>query len=134
MGKTKLSLKNGQLSVTRKMAGEAPRLWAILTDTSLWPQWGPSVRAVQCSTRYIGAGSKGRVQTAAGIWLPFTVIEYRDLHHWAWRVCGIKATEHSLAASHGSTCSVVFTMPWWSAPYALVCHIALCSIERIAQQ
>jgi len=132
MRNTQLSLKSGKLSITRKIPGEAARLWTILTDTALWPQWGPSVRAVQCSSQYIEGGSTGRVQTAAGIWLPFTVTEYRAQHYWNWRVCGIKATGHSITSSHGGTCSVAFTMPWWSAPYVLACHIALCRIERIA--
>ena len=49
----------------------APALvaWRLLIDTHEWPHWGPSVTAVDCPTRLIGPGTRGRVQTAPGLWL-----------------------------------------------------------------
>ena len=43
--------------------------WNLLTDTIQRPRWGPSVREVTCSDRFIRKGSDGLVRTAIGLTL-----------------------------------------------------------------
>jgi hypothetical protein len=83
-------------------------VWRLLTDTSLWPLWGPTVRGVRCSERLIRKGSEGKVRTPFGWWVPFVITEYDDLHFWGWKVAGMRATGHRLIAYDENSCRVVF--------------------------
>lgn len=103
--------------------------WGLLTDTHTWPQWGPSVRAVDAPQRFISAGITGRVQTTPGLWLPFEITEWEEGRAWAWRVAGIPATGHRVTPVTASSCRVTFTIPRWAPFYAPVCRTAL---RRIA--
>ena len=109
----------------------APRVWRLITDTHSWPRWGPTVRAVECSQRFIHAGSTGRVRTPFGIWLPFVVEVFEPERYWDWRVGGIAATGHRVEprGSHQSVLS--FSVPDWALGYGIVCRLALARIERL---
>ncbi|MFZ4859424.1 MAG: hypothetical protein ACOYL3_23860 [Desulfuromonadaceae bacterium] len=50
------------------IAVSASAAWELLTDTTRWPQWGPSVSGVDSAEQYIGPGSSGRVQAIIGVW------------------------------------------------------------------
>lgn len=56
------------LRTTAEIAAPASTAWQLLIDTHTWPQWGPSVRAVEAPQRFISARMHGRVQTTPGVW------------------------------------------------------------------
>ena len=68
------------LEVSANIASSAAVAWRLLTDTHAWPQWGPSVRAVDAPTRVITAGTRGRVQTTVGLWVPFEITDWGGGH------------------------------------------------------
>lgn len=111
----------------------ATTAWRLLTDTRAWPQWGPSVRAVDSPVRFIEAGTRGQVQTALGAWLPFQVTEWEPDESWAWSVAGIPATGHRVRPIGATTCTVAFTVPTWAPFYLPVCHVALRRLNRLAE-
>lgn len=111
---------------------DAPVLvvWDQLTRIRQWPRWGPSVVDVQCEDECIRLGSSGRVKTVLGIWLPFEVTDLEPGHSWHWRVGGLPATGHRVEPCAPGQCRLVFQIPWWMAPYGLVCREAC---RRLAQ-
>ncbi len=112
----------------------ASAAWRLLTDTTRWPEWGPSVSRVECSERYIGLGSTGRVQTVLGFWLPFLITEFNAGRHWCWKVAGIPATGHRVESLGPDRCKVVFEVPLIATPYLLICHQAAKQIKRILEK
>jgi hypothetical protein len=106
--------------------------WALLTDTHAWPQWGPSVRAVDAATRFITAGMRGRVQTTPGLWVPFEITDWEEGRYWAWRVGGVAATGHRVTPMTATSCRVAFTIPRWAPFYIPVCRAALGRIRDLA--
>ncbi|MBM9514164.1 SRPBCC family protein [Desulfogranum marinum] len=129
-----ISFANGQAMVSVHLGVSREKAWEIVTDTHLWPRWGPSLTAVQCSDRFIHRNSYGRVKTIFGLWLPFTITEFENLSFWSWRIGRITATGHRITAQGDGCCELTFTMPWWASPYLVVCALALRRIERIAGQ
>ncbi len=112
----------------------ASAAWKLLTDTSRWPEWGPSVSRVESAEQYIGPGSTGRVQTIIGIWLPFRVTEFVAGQRWGWEVAGIPATGHRVEPLGPHRCRVVFEVPLPATPYLAVCRLAAQRIKRILEQ
>ena len=106
-------------------------VWDVITDTVKWPQWGPTVKRVHCSERVIRKGSKGRVLTAFGFWLPFVITEYEHGSFWSWNVASVKATGHRIQAANTGGCYLWFEIPIIAAPYTLVCHMALDRIKDL---
>jgi hypothetical protein len=100
-----------RLTVSRRMALPAGTVWRAFRDTRVWPEWGPSLRAVDCEDRYIRAGSTGHVTTVGGIRLP--------------------ATGHRVESADCG-CVAAFEVPVPAAPYAVVCRSALRRLERVA--
>ena len=127
-----ITFKNGQTSTSALIAADVECVWSIITDTQLWPKWGPSVSAVECVDRFITAESSGRLQTALGIWVPFTITDFEDHHFWSWRIGKIEATGHRVRRHHDNHSIVSFSMPWWSTPYLIICTKALGHIKKIA--
>ena len=127
----KLPMMRTSLSFSRQLDAPAGQVWHMITDTRRWPEWGPSIRAVDCSQRFITKGSAGRIQTAAGIWLPFAVEAFKPQFYWDWRVGGISATGHRVDSMGPLVCNLAFTAPIWALPYGLVCHLALLRIKRL---
>lgn len=119
------------LEISRVVGAEPERVWHFLTDTFTWDDWGPSVLAVQSSDRYIKKGSHGRIKTALHFWVPFEITDFDSGVYWSWRVLGIKATGHRLERLGESSCRLVFQVPFWAAPYLVVCNIALDRIVRL---
>lgn len=143
---------------------EAPRdvLWGLLADTTRWPDWGPTVEAVECHDRFIGRGTRGRVRISGGItglWLPFEITSCAD-YRWTWSVgppsAGgpfaafdlaprIPATGHRVesvttnAERDGSNrmpddehCRVVFELPPLAVGYIPLCERALVKLDLLA--
>ena len=119
------------IPVSLAMEATVATAWDVLIDTQKWPQWGPSVRAVESTPRYLCAGSVGRVQAPLGVWLPFEVTEFEEGKSWAWKVAGVPTTTHAVE-NDPIGCKVTFGVPYLAAPYALICRAALKRIERLA--
>ena len=109
-------------------------VWDLLTDTTRWSDWGPSVSAVELDGggTHVEAGSTGRVRTAVGVWVAFRITDFVDGRRWSWDVAGIPATTHTVEPTPGG-CRVGFGVPLLAAPYALVCRVALERIDRLAR-
>ena len=127
----KVSYPDLEISCLVKVSPET--LWDLLTDTYRWVEWGPSILEVQCSGRYIRKGSRGRVKTAVGLWIPFVVTEFDPGRRWSWRVGGVRATGHRVEPQVGRICRLIFEVPVFAAPYLVVCRIAMGRIVRILE-
>lgn len=124
-----ITISFSNVAVSRTFRRPCSQIWEILTDTTTWPQWGPSVKAVECRERFISKGTKGKVKTAAGIWLPFMITRYEERRFWSWKVASIPATGHRVESQGDGLCLLTFEVPLLAAPYAYICKIAL---DRIA--
>ena len=131
-----MNLCCGESALETSVEIQAPAsvAWKLLTDTSRWPQWGPSVSRVESAEQYIGPGSKGRIQTIIGLWLPFRVTEFVAGRRWAWEVAGIPATGHRVESLGPDRCRVVFEVPLLADPYLAVCRLAAHRIRGILEQ
>jgi uncharacterized protein YndB with AHSA1/START domain len=117
------------------------RVWRLLTDTHQWPRWGPSVQRVESPNRFIEKGDRGRVKTAAGVWLPFEITEFEPERYWAWKVAGVRATGHRVEplGDEGSDpeesggCRLIFEVPSIAFPYLSVCRWAAERIRTMAE-
>jgi hypothetical protein len=119
-----------RLEVSRRVAAAPDRVWRVLTDTELWPRWGPSVTDVECTDRFVREGSTGRVRIPGGLRLPFTVRTCRD-RRWTWDVAGVPATGHRVEARANGALAV-FELPVLVVGYAPVCRRALGRIAELA--
>jgi uncharacterized protein YndB with AHSA1/START domain len=119
------------LEVDRRFDASAETVWDVLIDTERWPEWGPSVRSVECPDRRIRAGSRGRVETVGGLDLPFEITACEE-YRWTWRVARIPATGHRVEPLDRG-CRCVFEIPLVAAGYAPVCRIALSRIASMVE-
>ena len=122
------------IQVSRIVNASPAALWNLLTDTTRWTEWGPSIQQVQSSHRYIRAGSAGRVKTVLGFWAPFVINEWENQWYWSWRVFNIRATRHRVEAINANCCMLIFEVPFWAGPYALVCSAAAKRISRLVRK
>jgi hypothetical protein len=120
-----------RLCVKREIPAPADAVWDVLIDTAKWPEWGPSVSAVQCKDRRIVAGSTGRLQVLGGPWVPFEVTKCTD-RRWTWDVARIQATGHRVEPVDAMRSRAVFEIPLLAGGYAVVCRRALQKIEELA--
>jgi len=120
------------LSASADALAPATTAWRVLTDTTLWPAWGPSVRAVRCEERLIDAGVTGKVQLHIGPWLSFVIERFEPPCYWDWRVAGIPATGHRVEVLGATRCRVSFEFSRWAAPYYPVCRVAAARVARLA--
>jgi uncharacterized protein YndB with AHSA1/START domain len=118
------------MDVARIVAAPAATMWTLLAQPHRWPEWGPSVRDVECSDDEIRPGTHGRVRTPIGLWLPFTITAVEPGRTWHWRVAGLAATGHRLEPVDEHHTRVVFEVPAWGFPYAIVCWAALRNLVR----
>lgn len=119
------------MDIGRNIEAPARLVWAVMTDVAMWPRWGPSVSTVESTDRHIKFGSTGRVRIPLGLWLPFEVTSMSPGRSWSWRVGGVAATGHRVEPLGNSRCRLVFEIPYWAAPYALVCRVAAGRIAQI---
>jgi len=127
-----LALRRRMPTVERHVAARPEAVWRVLVDLDTWPQWGPSVqRAELTGSGPLELGSRGKVWTAIGVSLPFTITEFEVNRCWAWDVAGIGATRHEVRPADGGA-ALAFGVPWWATAYLPVCAIALGRIARIA--
>lgn len=129
-----ISIKNRRLCIARDIAVSPDRVWDVITDTTQWGRWGPSVFQVKCQQRRIQGGTHGRIKTLFGFWLPFEITSYEEGRYWSWRVGGVKATGHWVKEIGENKCRLFFDMPLWSAFYGVVCYYALRRIEKICTE
>ncbi|WP_435154641.1 SRPBCC family protein [Haladaptatus sp. DFWS20] len=128
------SSDGSHLAVSREVDASTETVWNLLTDTTYWPDWGPSVQAVECADGTIRPGSTGRVKTPLAIWLPFEITSC-DGYRWTWNVAGIPATGHRVEGlTDQSGSRVVFELPIAAAGYVPICQRALCKIARLADE
>jgi uncharacterized protein YndB with AHSA1/START domain len=120
------------MDVAAELDAPAERVWELIAETARWPEWGPSVVAVDPPAARVAPGLRGRVRTPAGFSVPFEITEVEPGRAWRWRVAGVAATGHRVEGLGDGRCRVVFEVPRWAAPYALVCRIALRRIARLA--
>ncbi|MGD2098491.1 MAG: hypothetical protein PVG35_12980 [Desulfobacterales bacterium] len=121
------------LKVSRIIRTTPDKLWDMLTDTMRWTEWGPTVKAVQSETRYIRAGSTGHVKTVFGFWAPFVITEWADRQYWSWHVFNIQATGHRMDIVDDKSCRLIFEVPLWATPYAIICKTAANRIYQILE-
>lgn len=123
-----------RICVGRTVAATRDAAWRVLTDTDQWPEWGPSVSAVESSDRIIERGTTGHVRTPVGIGVPFEVTSCED-YRWTWDVAKIPATGHRVETVEGESenenCRVVFEVPVLAAGYVPVCQRALGRVEAL---
>ena len=125
-----LKLIRSHFNISRIIKTRPQPLWDMLTDTMRWTEWGPTVKAVQSDSRYIRSGSAGRVKTVFGFWAPFVISEWIDGQYWAWHVFNIRATGHRVEIIDGRRSRLIFEVPLWAGPYAIICKIAADRIAR----
>ncbi len=129
-----IEIGGGFLKISRDIRSSCERLWSLITDTTQWPHWGPSVAAVECEDRFFRFASEGKVRTIAGFWVPFQITGYEEKRHWSWRVSGIPATGHRIEPSGPDSCRLVFEIPLLASAYAPVCMLALKRIAGILER
>jgi hypothetical protein len=122
------------IQVSRIIHASPETLWDLLTDTTRWTEWGPSIHQVQSSDRHIRAGSAGRVKTILGFWAPFVVNEWENQRYWSWRVFNIRATGHRVEVIKANCCKLIFEVPYWALPYAFICSMAAKRVARLAEK
>jgi hypothetical protein len=121
------------IEISRDMHVSADKLWNLITDTSRWIVWGPSIRAVDSPDQFIHKGSRGRVKVVFGLWLNFRITELEAGRYWSWSVSGIHATGHRIEMLDNNTCRLVFEVPLFAAPYIIICQLALKRIASILE-
>ncbi len=109
----------------------ANEVWQTLVDTSRWVEWGPSIRAVECSERFLTASSSGRVRSVLGFSVPFAVTRFDPGGTWSWSVFGIPATTHTVEDLGLKRSRLLFGVPLIAFPYLLVCLVAINRIRAI---
>jgi uncharacterized protein YndB with AHSA1/START domain len=120
------------LRLKRVIPASPEAVWSIITDTRLWPVWGPSVAAVETKQQRIGPGSTGRIKTVLGFRVPYEVTHFDPGRAWSWKVAGIPATWHEVRPLGADRCILEFGVPAWAAPYLIVCAFAARRIGKIA--
>ncbi|PSP62060.1 polyketide cyclase [Halobacteriales archaeon QH_8_67_36] len=121
-----------RLVIRRAVDAPAALVWDVLTDTERWPEWGPSITAVESPDRYIRAGSRGRVRALGAVRLPFEITSCEN-HRWTWQVAGVTATSHFVEA-HPAGSVVGFELPPLAVGYVPVCQRACVRIGTLAEE
>nr|WP_239638724.1 MULTISPECIES: SRPBCC family protein [Halorubrum] len=124
-GRAAVVREGATLAVGRDVAAPPASTAKTLRDTRRWPEWSPSVDAVESADRFVETGTTGRVRVA-GVWTPFRVTAATRLR-WDWRVAGVPATGHRVDRYPGRSdrCRAVVEVPLVAAAYVPVCRRAL---------
>jgi len=120
--------------VAAEVDAPADRVWDLLVDTERWPEWGPTVAAVESPARRIEAGTAGRVEIRPlGVRVPFEVNRFDEAGmRWHWAVARLPAPGHHVTET-GEGCRVEFEMPLAAGGYAPVCRRACRNVRRLAE-
>jgi len=110
-------------------------VWKRLVEFRHWPEWGPSVRAVEAhgQAEAVAAGVTGRVQTLLRIWLPFEITSFEPGREWSWKVAGLAATGHRVIPISPSRTAVEFSVPRHFAPYVRVLDRGLQKLKTVVE-
>lgn len=111
----------------------ADEVWRLLTEFDQWPKWGPTVVDVESEATTVAPGVTGRVKTIAGPWLPFEITEVDHGRSWTWKVTGMHATGHAIAAVGDARTLVEFSVPIAVAPYTVVLRAGLKRLKKLAE-
>ena len=121
------------IEISRNIHTSIGELWDLITDTERWVAWGPSIRDVESSDQFIRKGSLGRIKIIIGLWINFRVTDFEAGRYWSWSIAGINATGHRIDVLNSNECRLVFEVPWFAAPYIIICHLALNRIASILE-
>jgi uncharacterized protein YndB with AHSA1/START domain len=116
-----------------EIAAPVNTVWPLLAEFRWWPSWGPTVRAVVADATSVAPGTRGRIQTPIGMWVPFEITNVEPERSWNWTVAGIRATGHHVTALDPGRTRVDFTVSGWLAPYAVVLNAGLRNLKRLAE-
>jgi hypothetical protein len=110
-------------------------VWKRLIEFRHWPEWGPSVRAVEADGQVeaVAAGVTGRVQTVLRLWLTFEITSFEEGRAWSWKVAGIAATGHRITPISPGRTAVEFSVPRLFAPYVWVLGRGLRKLKAVAE-
>lgn len=117
--------------VSSVLACDRDRAWTLLTDTELWPRWGPTVRHARLDGPFED-GTTGTVTTLVGVRLPVVLRDVVPGVRWSWDVAGVRATSHHVVAIDADRTEVAFGVPAVALPYLAVCRAALVRLQRLA--
>jgi hypothetical protein len=124
-----------RLALSRGIDAPAEVVWSLFTDTDHWPDWGPTISAVELddadSTRIV-QGTTGRIRVA-GFWLPFSITTCGD-YRWTWSVARVPATGHRVEPLGDDRCRAVFELSPLAVGYVPVCRTALRRLDRLARE
>ena len=119
------------LEVGLQVNAAADVVWQILVDTSRWVEWGPSIRAVDSTERFLTALSSGHVRTFLGFSVPFAVTRFEPGRSWSWHIFGIPATTHTVESLGANRTRLLFGVPLIAFPYLVVCFVAMKRIRSL---
>lgn len=121
------------LRTSVEISASAASVWDWIAVFERWPEWGTTIRAVESAAHQVETGVTGRVQTLAGVWLPFTITDVDKGRSWHWHVAGLTATGHYVAPLDDAISRAAFTVPWVYAPYLAVLRNALGRLKTLAE-
>lgn len=124
-----------RIEIGRDVPTPAASAWAVLTNVSLWTEWGPSVTAVEYQGETINPQTSGRVRALGLFWVPFRIDTVEGMD-WTWTVRGLTppADGHGVEELGDQESRVYFQLPLWAPWYLLVCIVALRNIASAAQE
>ena len=111
-----VKISGAHINVGKMFLASPHTIWDLITDTTQWPRWGPTVNAVRNSERHIRKESRGHVLTVVGYWLPYEITDYRHENYWSWKVASISATGHRIQPTDTGGCCLWFEVPVIAAP------------------
>ncbi|MFC3965297.1 SRPBCC family protein [Nocardia jiangsuensis] len=125
------TLRNGRWTVHRHIPAAPGVVWALLTDLTAWPRWGPTVRGAAIDGGQVVEGARGTVTTSVGVPLPFVITDVDPGRRWSWAVAGVPATSHGVEPSTDG-CEAWMSAPLWAPAYLPVLALALTRIDHMA--
>lgn len=120
-------------STSIEIDAPSERVWALIAEFRHWPEWGPTVRSVRSEFGAVAPGVRGSIQTPVGVWLPFEITSVTSGESWSWRVGGVEATGHQVAALGDDRSRLTFTVPIVFAPYVVVLRRGLRRVKGFAE-
>ena len=62
-----IKITKAHIDVGKMILASPLTIWDLITDTPQWTIWGPTVKAVRNSERYIRKDSQSQVLTSVGL-------------------------------------------------------------------